>query len=158
MIELASEVADERHSRRRDAAEDAIRESPLHALGQAGLRPVHVLNPGDAYQAASALIADRLVTAISIGTDSLIAPVLQAMYDATIAVGAGISLLVETHPSLSFLAHNSRADGRHFARRLLVELGVHDLPEGPLGHDGHGAHWRFLQRASVTTSARTPTC
>lgn len=166
MIELASEVTDERHTRRRDAAEDAVQESPLHAVGEAGLRPVHVPDPGDAYAATSALIADRLVTAISVGSDALIAPVLQAMYDARMRVGTGMSLLgvahsaatVETHPTLSFLAHNSRADGRHLARRILTDLGVRDLPEEPTAQREQSTHWRFLQRSSVTLSSFAPNC
>lgn len=166
MIELASEVAEERHVRRRDAAEDAIHESPLHAVGEAGLRPVEVVDARDAYAAASSLIADRLITALSVGTDSLIAPVLQAMYDAGVPVGTGLSLLgvahststVEAYPSLSFLSHDSWADGRHLARRILGELGVHDAPAPSLGSDVHEAHWHFHQRASVTTSPVTPNC
>lgn len=164
MIELASDVADERHRRRQDAADDAVRESPLHAAGETGLRPMQVPGPAAAYAAAAALIAEQVVTAISIGTDSLIPPVLQAVCDASMPVGAGISILgvahgastVETYPTLGLLAHDSRADGRQFARRLLVELGVRGLAGGTAGHEE--AHWRFLQRASVTTSATIPNC
>jgi LacI family transcriptional regulator len=162
-IELASDAADERHANRRDAADRAIQESPLHAVDEASVLSVEVAGPAEAYAAVTAMLVDQVVSAISVGSDLLIAPVLRAFTDARVPLGTGVSLLavahgaatLDMHPTLGFLAHDSRSDGQRTAHHVLTELGRGD---GSVALPAPEGHWQFLQRASITTSSIVPNC
>jgi len=156
-VELNTDVEDGRHQVRHEALGDALEDSPLEAIGEAREHPYRVANSAEAYQVVCTLLADRLVTAISVGSDSLLPGVLSAFAESNVTIGADVSLLsvshstmtAALHPTLSVLAHDQRGDGQRAAYRLLQELGV-SIPEEFVPSTAN--HWQFEHRASVVVS------